>query len=176
MYPGADRLLRDIWGYIRLALVPRALLYTNAYILVTQVRSPWFSTPIVLHPQSRNFTGICILFLYSILFLCCSKISILCNKGVKKYPRVAYDILRNSVRKLQHNTMRSLRYQSGKCGYIGGKRECTGVRSGYRGSALGGGAGGEAPPGGGGGSSLTDQNFFIIGICAILCHPNTESL
>ena len=53
-----------------------------------------------------------------------------------------------------------------------------GARSASRGAAPGGRAGGEAPAGGlvGGSLPLTDQNFFIIGICVLLCHPNTEFL
>ena len=36
-------------------------------------------------------------------------------------------------------------------------------------------AGGEARTGGWGGG-LIDPNFFIIGICALLCHQNKEFL
>ena len=89
------------------------------------------------------------------------------GRKVLLYARVAYVILCSSVLKVRHN----------ECTH-GDEKPPPPIREGrvYRGKeGVYERVQGRSPWGGGGGKPpLTDQNFFIIGICALLCHPNTE--
>ena len=101
--------------------------------------------------------------------LLCARAARRSPESVKKYVRVAYVILCNSVCKVRHNECTHGDEKPPpliRDGRVYRREEkIYGVRSGFRGAAPGGGAGGEAPSGGLGAEPLpllAEQYFFIL--------------